>query len=80
MACKTCKELLDACKSAVRLFTDAKRRCQGLLGDDFQLALKKLQRLHLACMDASAAMTAHCRQDHGLGFPHHGSGASAAKD
>ena len=62
MVCKTCDDLLAAYKRSVRLFTDAERRCQGMLGDDFRPALKKLQRLHLACMDANAAMTAHWSQ------------------
>jgi hypothetical protein len=62
MVCKTCDDLLAAWKRSVRLFTDAERGCQGLHGDDFQLALKKLQRLHLACMDANCAMTTHWSQ------------------
>jgi len=80
MVCERCNELLAAYKQAVGVYTSAQRNIRGLLGDDFQLALKKLQRLHVACVDANAAMTAHCRQDHRLGLPHHVSGEGAAKD
>jgi hypothetical protein len=46
------------------LYTTAERNIRGLPGQDFQLALKDLARLHQACMDANAAVTAHWRKDH----------------
>ena len=64
MVCKTCDDLLAACKRSVRLFTDAERGCQGLHGDDFQLALKELKRLRQACRDADDTLMAHFSQHH----------------
>jgi hypothetical protein len=64
MACRTCLELLNACKRSVTLFTEAERNMRGLLGDDFQVAMNELQRLHRACMDANGAVTAHWQQEH----------------
>ena len=64
MDCQRCKELLAAYKHAVSLFTTAERNMRGMVGDDFQVALKELQFLHEACQDANAAVTKHWRQDH----------------
>ena len=46
--CKRCDELLAAYKDAISLYTNAKRRIRGLLGDNFILAFKELKRLRLA--------------------------------
>jgi hypothetical protein len=35
-----------------------------MVGDDFQVALKKLRLLHEACLAANAAVTEHWRLDH----------------
>jgi hypothetical protein len=64
MDCETCDKLLAAYKRSVSLFKDAEGSCQGLLGEEFQLAMKELQQLHQTCHDANAALTAHWRQDH----------------
>jgi len=64
MGCDKCDELLAAYKHAVGLLTTAQLKIRGLVGDDFQLASKKLIRLHKTCVDANAAVTAHWRQEH----------------
>ena len=64
MDCQRCNELLGAYKAAVCLFTTAERNMRGMVGDDFQVALKQLRLLHEACLDANVAVTAHWRQDH----------------
>jgi hypothetical protein len=64
MDCETCNELLAAYKHAVGFYTTAGRNIRGLVGDDFQVALKELVHLHQACMDAHAALTAHWSEDH----------------
>jgi hypothetical protein len=64
MACERCDQLLKAYKERMGLYATAERNIRGLPGQDFQLALKDLVRLHQACMDANAAVTAHWRKDH----------------
>jgi hypothetical protein len=64
MACKTCDELLTAYQRLVRVFVNADRSFQGLLGDDFQRPWKELERLRQTCRGANAALLAHWRQDH----------------
>jgi len=64
MDCQRCNELLAAYKHAVGLFTTAERNMRGLVGDDFNVALKELRFLHESCLDANAAVTKHWRLDH----------------
>ena len=65
LSCKACDELLAAYKHAVKRYSTAELKVRGLLGDDFQLALKKLKRLQQACRDADDALNAHLSQHHG---------------
>jgi hypothetical protein len=62
--CKTCAELLTAYRHAVKLYTAAQGRFQGLLGDDFKLAWEGLKRLREACKAADEALLLHWHQKH----------------
>ena len=64
MDCQRCDELLAAYRLATSLFTKAQRNLEGMVGDDFQVALEKLRLLYQACLDAKAAVTEHWRHDH----------------
>ena len=64
MDCQRCNELLADYRAAVSLFTKAQRNLEGLVGDDFHVALKKVRLLHDECMDANAAVMEHWRKDH----------------
>jgi len=64
MACQTCNDLFIDYKSAVKLYTLAMRDMAGLVGENFQLAIKELERLRLKCRDADDAWTKHWRQVH----------------
>jgi hypothetical protein len=65
MDCQTCNELLITYKSTVKPYTLVMQEMAGLVGADFQLALKELERLRVKCQEANDALTAHWRQDHG---------------
>jgi hypothetical protein len=62
--CKTCAELLGAYRHAVKLYTAAQGRFQGLLKDDFKLAWEGLKRLREACKAADEALLLHWHQEH----------------
>ena len=62
MRCQTCDDLSAGYKSAVKLYTQAMRDMAGLVGADFQLALKGLEQLRLKCRDADDALTEHWRE------------------
>jgi hypothetical protein len=64
MACQTCDQLFGAYKSAVKLYSLAMRDMAGLVGEDFQLALKGLEQLRQKCRDADDAFTEHWREQH----------------
>jgi hypothetical protein len=64
MNCRTCDDLLDAYKSAVRLYTTAAREIGTLAGNEFRVAFKQSEGLRQACRDADNAVMAHLRQDH----------------
>jgi len=65
MACQTCDHLFVVYQSAVKLYSLAMRDMAGLVGADFQLALKGLEQMRQKCRDADDALTEHWRQ-HGL--------------
>ena len=65
MGCKTCNELLAAYKRAAKQYTEAMQAMSGLVGDDFRLALKELERWREASRGANDALTEHWRQEHG---------------
>jgi hypothetical protein len=65
MACKTCDQLLAAYKRKVRLFGNAVLKISGALGDDSRLATQEATNSLVKCQDASDALLAHLRQEHG---------------
>jgi len=64
MSCQTCDDLLAAYKCTVKLYSEAMHQTSGLVGDDFRLAVKELERLLMKCQDANNALIAHWREDH----------------
>ena len=66
MACKTCDELLAAYSREVRIFRTAVMNISGVLGeDDSRVTIQELDRLRQKCRNASEALMAHLRHDHG---------------
>jgi hypothetical protein len=64
MACQTCDHLFAVYQFAVKLYAQAMGRMTGLVGADFQLALKELERLRGRCREANDAMTMHWQREH----------------
>jgi len=64
MECQRCNELLATFRGAVSLFRMAQRNLEGMVGDDFHIALKKVRLLHEEYTNANAAVMEHWRQEH----------------
>ena len=75
MRCQTCDELSAVYKSAVKLYAQAMGHMAGLVGADFQLALKGLEQLRLKCRDADDALSEHWRE-HRRGFSYRAASSS----
>ena len=65
MDCKTCDHVLAAFRHSVSLYKQAMQEVAGLGREDFQLALRELERLRANCQDANEAVMAHWWQEHG---------------
>ena len=65
MACKTCDDLLSAYKRSVGLFGNAVSKISGTVGGDSRLATQEAAHLLVKCRDASDALMAHLRKEHG---------------
>jgi hypothetical protein len=64
MGCQTYNDLWGEYETAVKLYTLAMRDMVGMIGEDFRLALKKLEQLRVKCRDAKDALTEHWGKDH----------------
>jgi hypothetical protein len=57
--------LLLVYKGAIKLYVDAKENiAKRYPGDDYEEALEEVERLRLACRDASDAFMVHWQEDH----------------
>jgi hypothetical protein len=64
MDCETCEALLSDYKNLTSLLKNAVRNTRNALGDDYMVATKEADRLHMECCEAREALSKHWRGQH----------------